>query len=110
MLQAAPVAYKGVCFSSEDAAYEAFLLDWPQSGGSINYSLQSSSLIGDVISFTKIDDAFNVFANQNITLSICTQPSLGFYPIQDILFPSILVLVLLLGFGHGFKFTGNFNS
>lgn len=104
---ALPVAYKGTCFYSADAAYTAFTSDWPQMSNGINYSLQSSSLIGSDVTYTLIDHNHIVYSDLYLSFASCSTSSFSAYAVQDFLFPAMLTFSLLLGFGHGFKLTGS---
>lgn len=102
-----PVAYKGTCYYSADAAYVAFLNDWPQLSNGINYSLQSSVLNVQTVTYTIIDHNQIVYSDLYLAFSNCDTSSFSAYAVQDFLFPALLTFSLLLGFGHGYKFTGS---
>lgn len=103
----AAVAYKGACYYSEDAAYTAFLSDWPQMSNGINYSLQTSSLLGSEVTYTLIDHNHIVYSDLYLSFTSCSTSSFSAYAVQDFLFPAMLTFSLLLGFGHGYKLTGS---
>lgn len=106
----ASVSYEGVCYSSEAAAYDAFVLSWPRIVGTTTgsvLSLNTHSLSGATITFSIRDGGGGVSVNRNIYLSPCAGAavSLGGYPVQNILIGAAMVFALLLGFGHGTCFT-----
>lgn len=106
----ASVAFDGTCYASESDAYNAFILSWPQIQGTTTgavMSLNSSSLAGNVITFTIKDGGGGVSVARSIYLFPCasSQVSLGGYPLQNIVMAVSLVFPLLLGFGHGMKIT-----
>lgn len=102
-----PVAYKGTCFYSVDAAYVAFLNDWPQLSNGITYSLQTSTLTGQAVSYDVIDHNQAVLNDLHLSFSNCDTSSFSAYAVQDFLFPAMLSFALFIGFGHGYKFTGS---
>ena len=104
---ALPVAYKGTCFYSADAAYTAFQADWPQMSNGINYSLFTSTLSGSDVVYTLIDHNHVTYADLYLTFANCSTSSFSAYAVQDFLFPAMLTFSLLLGFGHGYKLTGS---
>ena len=101
-----PVAYKGTCYYSVDAAYTAFLNDWPQLSNGVTYSLQVSTLSGQTVSYDVIDHNQIVYTGLYLAFSNCDTSSFSAYAVQDFLFPALLTFSLLIGFGHGYKFTG----
>ena len=101
-----PVAYKGTCYYSVDAAYTAFLNDWPQLSNGVTYILQVSTLSGQTVSYDVIDHNQIVYTGLYLAFSNCDTSSFSAYAVQDFLFPALLTFSMLIGFGHGYKFTG----
>lgn len=107
MSQAAPVAYKGTCFYSEDAAYKTFQHDWPQMSNGMTFSLLSSMLNLQTITYSLIDHNQIEYTDLYISLPSCDSSSFSAYALQDFIFPAMLTFSLLMGFGHGYKFLGS---